>query len=191
MTETSPRERMIRSAALLIRERGVENTSFSDVLAHSGAPRGSIYHYFPGGKAQLIEEATRWAGGFIVIAETAALEGDDPVAGVEAAVGFWRSVLSETDFAAGCPVVAATVEGDKMPAARDAAAEAFRQWVRPIAQTLERRGVARARAEALAALIISSIEGAVIIARAQRTMDPLDQVGDELRTIVRDAVEGA
>ena len=54
------RQRMIVSAALLIREHGVEATSFSAVLAHSGAPRGSIYHHFPGGKAQLVEEATRY-----------------------------------------------------------------------------------------------------------------------------------
>ena len=55
---------MIETAAVVMRERGVEATSFSEVLARSGAPRGSIYHHFPGGKAQLIEEATRYAGDF-------------------------------------------------------------------------------------------------------------------------------
>src|SRR3712207_8589123 len=46
-------------------ERGVQGTSFADVLEHSGAPRGSIYHHFGGGKTQLAEEATRWAGEYI------------------------------------------------------------------------------------------------------------------------------
>ena len=71
---------MIVSAALLIRERGVEATSFSDVIDHSGAPRGSIYHNFPGGKAQLVEEATRYAGDFTAAGLVAALGSDDPVA---------------------------------------------------------------------------------------------------------------
>src|SRR3954469_1568181 len=117
MSDTSPRKRMIRSAALLIRERGVEATSFSDVLEHSGAPRGSIYHHFPGGKAQLVEEATRWAGDFIARAQIASLQDGDPVAAVDAAIARWRDVLGETDFAAGCPVAAVTVDGDRLPAA--------------------------------------------------------------------------
>src|SRR3954466_11711810 len=96
--QDSARERMIRSTALLIRERGVEATSFSDVLEHSGAPRGSIYHHFPGGKAQLVEEATRWAGDFIARAQIASLQDGDPVAAVDAAIARWRDVLGETDF---------------------------------------------------------------------------------------------
>ena len=59
---SSPRERMVVSAALLIRERGAQATAISDVLKHSGAPRGSAYHYFPGGRMQLLEEATEYAG---------------------------------------------------------------------------------------------------------------------------------
>src|SRR3954466_1021387 len=101
------RRQMIRSAAVLIRERGVEPTSFSDVLAHSGAPRGSIYHHFPGGKAELVEEATRWAGEAIAEAERIALAEDDPLAGLDAAIAFWRAFLRDNDFAAGCPVAAA------------------------------------------------------------------------------------
>src|SRR5205814_7962688 len=59
MTSDS-RARMVRSAASLIRTRGVTGTSFSDVLADSGAPRGSIYHHFPEGKEQLAADAIKW-----------------------------------------------------------------------------------------------------------------------------------
>ena len=62
---SNPRERMVVSAALLIRERGANATAISDVLAHSGAPRGSAYHYFPGGRMQLLEEAVDFAGAYI------------------------------------------------------------------------------------------------------------------------------
>src|SRR5689334_17271955 len=127
MPDTSPRKRMIRSAALLIRERGVEATSFADVIAHSGAPRGSIYHHFPGGKAQLVEEATRWATDFIARAQDRALEGG-PLAALDVSLDYWRMVLRDTDFAAGCPVVAVAVESDVVPAAREAAGEGFRRW---------------------------------------------------------------
>src|SRR3954465_4410887 len=99
-----PRERMIQSALILMGERGIEATSFSQVIEHSGAPRGSIYHHFPGGKAQLVEEAPRYAGHAVAeLRRDAAERADDPVAAVDAIGEFWRSVLYSSDFAAGCP----------------------------------------------------------------------------------------
>jgi AcrR family transcriptional regulator len=56
---------MILSAAALLREYGASATSIDQVLAHSGAPRGSVYHHFPGGRTQLIDEAVALAGDFI------------------------------------------------------------------------------------------------------------------------------
>src|ERR687895_2392963 len=94
-SQIDPRERMIQSAVVLFRERGVEGTSFSDVLEHSGAPRGSIYHHFPGGKAQLAEEATRYAGELIAAGLAAALREDDPVAATGQFVEAWSAVLRD------------------------------------------------------------------------------------------------
>jgi AcrR family transcriptional regulator len=180
---------MIKSALLLMGERGVEATSFSDVIEHSGAPRGSIYHHFPGGKAQLIEEATRYAGEVVVKLLTDAVERhDDPVAALDAIAGFWRTVLYNSDFAAGCPVLAATLEGDRSPAARDAARDAFERWVHLVADMLRRAGVPEERARSLASIQISAIEGAVILARAQRSNAPLERVVHELHTLLSDAL---
>jgi AcrR family transcriptional regulator len=186
VSDCTPRERMIRSAALLMGEHGVEATSFSRVLEHSGAPRGSIYHHFPAGKAQLIEEATRYTGALLAAALTAALEQEDPLAGLDATAEFWRASLRDTDFAAGCPVVAATVEGENIPAARDAADEAFQSWERLHAANLRRHGIAEDRARSLATLIVAAIEGAIILARAERSSRPLERVVDELHTLLRD-----
>ena len=69
---SNPRERMVVSAALLIRERGAQATAISDVLEHSGAPRGSAYHYFPGGRTQLLCEAVDYAGDYIAAKISAA-----------------------------------------------------------------------------------------------------------------------
>src|SRR5947199_4686337 len=95
LQQEHPRERMVRSALLLMGEQGIEATSFSQVLERSGAPRGSIYHHFPGGKAQLVEEATRYAGDIVVNILTAALAHDDPIAGIDAIADFWRTVLHD------------------------------------------------------------------------------------------------
>src|SRR5439155_25563938 len=98
-TPGHPRERMIQSALLLMGERGIEATSFSQVIEHSGAPRGSIYHHFPGGKAQLVEEATRYAGDAVVnLLDDAVTQADDPAAAVDAIVAFWRGLLYNSDF---------------------------------------------------------------------------------------------
>jgi AcrR family transcriptional regulator len=181
---------MIQSAALLMRERGVEATSFSDVLERSGAPRGSIYHHFPHGKNQLVEEATRYAGEFLASGLATALAEHDPIRAVTAFVDSWRTQLGASDFGAGCPVVAAALEGERSPGARDAAGAAFTRWQGLIAAALEDTGVAPGRARSLAAMTVASIEGAVILARAQRSNEPLDRVADELGTLIGGALAG-
>jgi AcrR family transcriptional regulator len=182
------RENMVMSAALLMRRDGVEATSFTNVLEHSGAPRGSIYHYFPRGKTQLMEEAARWGGDYIATALADALEQSGPEAALDFSEQFWRIVLTESDFADGCPIVAATVEGNRTPELREAAGEVFKKWSGVVADGLERHGVEPARAQALGSFFFSSIEGAVILSRAQRSFEPLDQAFGLLRELLRDAV---
>src|SRR3954466_9254178 len=113
--QSDARQKMIRSAAVLFRERGVRGTSLADVVEHSGAPRGSIYHHFEGGKTQLAEEATRWAGEFIAARTAAALAAHDPARGIGVLREQWTRILRDTDFEAGCAVVAATLEGEREP----------------------------------------------------------------------------
>src|SRR5262245_61664599 len=127
----SPRERMVRSAALLIRERGAHPTAIADVLEHSGAPRGSAYHYFPGGRTQLLCEAIDFAAGFVAGRIEAAASGVDALDGL---VDYYRDQLLATDYRAGCPVVAVTVEAgdpdkpDNAAPVIDRAAAAFARW---------------------------------------------------------------
>jgi AcrR family transcriptional regulator len=182
---------MVASAALLMRERGVEATSFSDVLAHSAAPRGSVYHHFPGGKAQLIEEATRYAGEVIAAGLASALAENDPVAALRRFASAWRDVLRSSDFGAGCPIVAATLEGDHAPAARAAAAASFSRWEHLLSGAFERHGQTRERARSLATLVIAAIEGAIVLARAQRSGDPFERVAGQLEELLADAVTNA
>src|SRR3954453_16265016 len=121
---TDSRQRMVRSAALLFREQGYSGTGFRDVIEHSGAPRGSIYHHFPGGKAELAAATVEWAGG----------------------------VVERQIVRAGRPIVAVAVESEAGPGAVAAADHAFGRWQDLIAGTLRDAGVGRAEARRLATL---------------------------------------
>lgn len=187
--QTDAREKMIRSAALLFRERGVSATSFSDVIEHSGAPRGSIYHHFGEGKTQLAEEATEWAGEMILSGLTAALARAELGEVIERTCRQWSDVLERSSFNAGCTVLAASLEGDREPSVRDAAGRVFGRWQERLAQALVERGVEEARARSIGALIVAAIEGAIVLSRAQRSVEPLERACTELREVVRLALE--
>jgi AcrR family transcriptional regulator len=178
------RQRMIESAAVLFRERGVQGTSFSEVLEHSGAPRGSVYHHFRGGKTELAEAATRWAGEYILAATVAALAEHDPVAAIDSFRDWWTAVLRSNGYNAGCVIAAGALEGEREPAVRAAAAVAFTRWEDALADALEARGVAAERARSLATLVIASLEGAVVLSRAHRSSEPLERAAAELQRAV-------
>jgi hypothetical protein len=99
-------------------------------------------------------------------------------------------VLRQGDFTAGCPVVAAAVEGDRTPGARDAAGAAFARWEDLIAGAVERRGLAPGRARSVATLVVAAIEGGIVIARAQRSTEPLERVAAEVERQVAGLVSG-
>jgi AcrR family transcriptional regulator len=183
---------MVQSALVLMGRQGVEGTSFSQVIEHSGAPRGSIYHHFPGGKEQLIAEATRYAGDALVaLIGNLVKREDDPVAALDAIAGFWRAVLYDSDFAVGCPVVAAALEGERAPAAHEAARTTFQRWEQLYTDLFQRAGVSEARARSLGSTAIAAIEGAVILSRAQRSNAPLERAVDELHRLFHDALDEA
>ena len=185
---TDARERMIRSAALLIRERGVEATSFSDVIEHSGAPRGSIYHHFPGGKEQLAAETVARAAGVIERRIARAAQNGDPIAALGIFVDSWREVLEDSNFRAGCPIVAVAAEADAGTTATDAAAAAFTRWQDLIARALLDAGVSRIDARRLATTVVAATEGAILLCRVRRDIRPLRDVHRALEATLRTAI---
>jgi AcrR family transcriptional regulator len=186
--ERKPRERIVYSAAQLIRERGVSGTSLRDVVAHAGAPWGSLQHYFPGGKDQIVTEALGWAGRFAARRVELYLSELDPPtpSGLFAAMADqWRTQFRSEGFAAGCPLVAATADvAAERSDLRDAVTSAFDQWQRPIAAALGQLGVPEGRVHSLATLMISSLEGAIVLARASQDVAPLDTVVRELAPLL-------
>jgi AcrR family transcriptional regulator len=174
------RQRMIASAALLVRERGARATSIDDVLRHAGAPRGSVYHHFPGGREELLREATRFAGD-VVARRLSRAAGEDPLAAFDAFLGRYRDDLLANGFRPGCPVMAVAVEDGGVQAEAGAV---FRTWTAALADAFGAGGVPSERAEALAVLAVSAAEGALALSRAQRDVAPLDHVRTELRALL-------
>lgn len=182
-----PRAAMIRSAISLIRRRGVAAVSFSDVLEASGAPRGSVYHHFPGGKSQLITEATRVAGARVTGELTRVLETPETAAALRSLAETLARGLDRGDYAVGCPIAAAALGNE--PDAVAAAGATFDTWRDLIAEKLVRDGAAPQRARSVAVLVVSALEGALIVARTERDPAALDTVVGELNVLCRSAID--
>lgn len=184
MSAPNSRERTVRSAALLFRQYGVGQTGLRDIVEHAGAPRGSLQHYFPGGKEQLVTEAMGW------IAEraarpllTALLDDPPPPARqvVAELIARFRELLTLTDFRGGCPIAAAVVDASAASeVVTEAAGEAFTTWLTPLERALRRGGLSRERARRVALVVVSGVEGALLICRARRDFAALDALEAEL-----------
>jgi AcrR family transcriptional regulator len=187
--EHRPRDRMVYSAAQLIRTRGVTATGVRDVVAHSGAPRGSFQHYFPGGKDQLVGEAVLWSGDFAArwvatYPQTTTTPSPDGL--LAHIVQPWKDEYSTRGYERGCPVMAtaADLAGDDS-AVNAQLRHALAQWEHAVSGELERMGVPQDRAHSLAVLMISALEGAIMWARVNRDLEPLNIVVTELSPHLR------
>src|SRR6185437_3234807 len=183
------RQRMVVGAADMISRRGLNATSVRELAKYTDAPLGSTYHYFPGGKYDLATEAVQWADDLTVKLLTQELKAG-PLAGLQAFLAMWRKVVLDSDFHAGCPVLSVSVEDlpDEHGAPREAASAAFLNWTRILGDSLREHGVKASDAQRLAILIVAAVEGTVAMCRAHRSIEPLDQVADELSRLIKSAV---
>jgi TetR/AcrR family transcriptional regulator, lmrAB and yxaGH operons repressor len=178
------RDRMVSGAVRLLAQRGLQATSFSSVLEATKAPRGSIYHHFPGGKDELVTAA-------IAATEQHALalleqqEGSTAEQVAQSFLDAWRVLLLHSDFGAGCALVAVTVAAES-DALRARAADSFRVWQAKLSAVLETGGLTAADAESAATLLLAASEGAVVICRAERHIGPFEAVSRQLLEHVRE-----
>ncbi|MEU0407904.1 TetR/AcrR family transcriptional regulator [Streptomyces griseorubiginosus] len=178
----TPRERIVAGAADMISRRGLNATSIRETAKFARAPLGSTYHYFPEGKQQLVTEAVRYTGAWTARSLRKNLEAG-PVAGLLAFLALWRKIVVDSDFRAGCPVLAVAVEeppSDETSAALDAAAEVFAEWEHLLADSLREQGTAPEQARQLATLIVAAVEGTVAMCRAKLSTQPLDDTAEQL-----------
>ena len=171
---TDSRARMIAAAAELFRQRGYHATTFSDVVRDSGAPRGSTYFHFPGGKAELAREAIARAGDEVeeMVGE-AARHADDPASLVRALAQIIAGRLERSGYQSGCAI--ATMVLELAPGDEEFSADfdsVFARWRAALVTRFEPLGIAPDRAAALADLVISALEGALVLSRAARSTEP-------------------
>ncbi|MBZ9816768.1 TetR/AcrR family transcriptional regulator [Mesorhizobium sp. CA7] len=187
---TDTRTRMIEATALLIRQRGYHGTSLNDILSASAAPRGSLYFHFPGGKDQLVIEVTRASVADVTERLGAALlEESDPAVAVHHIYQSVARMLEENEFSLGCPVAPVVLDApNDVPDLVEICRSAFEQWIGLLRQAFMRAGVPERRAQALALLVESSLEGLMVIARATRDRTPVQAVADEVAALVEQAV---
>ncbi|MGO9380748.1 MAG: TetR/AcrR family transcriptional regulator [Mycobacterium sp.] len=181
----SARDALIASVTGLVRRRGVAGTGLNALLEDSGVARRTVYLNFPGGKAELVAEATRLAGEALTTVIRSADDGGDPARAVQTFIDEWKAQLSATQMQAGCPIVAAILGRSEAPAAAQAASEAVAEWQAILADRLVRSGVDRDSARSLAALTVAAIEGAVILALATQSTAALDDVGRHLIEVIK------
>jgi TetR/AcrR family transcriptional repressor of lmrAB and yxaGH operons len=184
------RTRMLEATARLLMHRGYYGTALSDILEASGAPRGSLYFHFPGGKDQLVVEATRQA-----VEDTSRFlratlaEAAGPEEGVRRFFAAAAALLEETGYSFGCPVAPVILDApEALPELEEICRRAFEEWVGLFAARFEAAGIPAGRAAALALLVEAAIEGLLVIARARRDTAAFEAVADELAALVAAAV---
>ncbi|MGL6235131.1 MAG: TetR/AcrR family transcriptional regulator [Segniliparus sp.] len=180
------RQRLLTGAVALMRQRGVDGFGMAELLEKSAAARGSAYQHFPQGKQQLLAAAAAEAVTEMTAMIQHLVETKSPGEMVVALMDWWKRLLQKTDYAYGCPVVAASLGAQNYPEAGEAAAAGFQRFSGLFAAALQQHGFAADRAAALGSLALSAIEGAIIQARSLRSTEPLDVVADHFRILFRE-----
>ncbi|ADV13733.1 TetR/AcrR family transcriptional regulator [Mesorhizobium sp. M7A.F.Ca.CA.001.09.2.1] len=184
------RTRILETTGLLLRQRGYHGTSLNDILSASGAPRGSLYFHFPGGKDQLVIEVTRASVADVTerLGEALAAE-KDPAVAVHHIYQSVGRMLEDNQFSLGCPIAPVVLDSPTdVPELAELCRSAFEQWIGLLRDAFVRAGVPARRAHALALLVESSLEGLMVIARATSDRAPVQAVADEVAALIEAAV---
>ncbi|MBL0213884.1 MAG: TetR/AcrR family transcriptional regulator [Myxococcales bacterium] len=178
------KQKLVAATGELLRRQGFHATGLADIVDESGAPRGSLYFYFPGGKdelaiAALRAESARWRARI----EAVVARAPDLGGAITGIIEVLAEDLRASKFQHGCPVAAVALETTSEPVRKTIAAH-YAAWEAGIALHLEHHGIAAGPAKQLAVVALSTIEGALLLARVQRSTAPLTTVGVALRAMV-------
>ncbi|MCW5668947.1 MAG: TetR/AcrR family transcriptional regulator [Hydrogenophaga sp.] len=185
MTDTpasGTRERLIAAMTDALRRRGLHGIGLTELLAQAGAPKGVLYHHFPGGKTELavaaiddvVDRMLGWLDGLLA-------KERDPIEAARQWMQGATQSLSSTGFHAGCPLASVALESTPDDhALREALARAFATLRERIAQALEGAGEPRESAQGVAALIVAAYEGGLLQARVAHSTEPIQQATQTL-----------
>lgn len=172
------KQQMIEGALTLLAKQGLQATSFGEVLKLTNAPRGSIYHHFPGGKDELVAEALKLQQERTA-ASLRALDSSKPELIVEGFFELWRYLLTTYDFSVGCSAVAVAV-ATSSPELLQRTEGIFSTWQDILTEKFRAAGLTTPQATGFATTVIASSEGAVVMARAAKDLAPFERVAKQL-----------
>jgi TetR/AcrR family transcriptional repressor of lmrAB and yxaGH operons len=180
------REQIIEATCELMEMQGYHATGLNQILAESGAPKGSLYYYFPEGKVELgleaIASSSRMIEGRIRAVMT---EFDDPVTAVTTFITGLAEQIELSGYRAGGPITAIALESASTnDPLREACHQAYRSWQEVFAEKLKEGGFSEARSRRLAAIIIAVLEGGIILCRSQRSPQPLLDIAEEMEALL-------
>jgi TetR/AcrR family transcriptional repressor of lmrAB and yxaGH operons len=169
---TAARARMLDATIGLMRRGGLARAGVNEIVAASGAPKGSVYHFFPDGKRQIAVEALeRYTGGVHASMDEALSRAREPRAKIRALFALFERRLEDADFGASCAVGAVTLDLDEaLEGLRPAAESAFANWRSLIERHFDLPD--RKRREAFAGLVLTAIQGGYVRGRAERSVEP-------------------
>lgn len=187
------RDRILTTAADLLRRKGYTGTGLQEVVDASEAPFGSIYHFFPDGKEQLGAEAIREGGKVYLHLIEAYFDPDGDL--VAATRDFFRGaaeVLRASDYEDACPIATVALEvASASEPMRQASAEVFESWVSEAASRFRAAGLPAEAAREVTVVALELLEGAFLLCRAWRSTEPLESAGRAAEGVVRDAFREA
>ena len=184
---SSTRDQIIETTCSLIESQGLHATGLTQILRESGAPKGSLYYYFPEGKDELAEAAIMRAGSATAARIRASLAAiDDPAEAVRALVVTIAHLVEASGFRSGGPLMTVAMETATTNERLNLACRAaYGELQGAFAEKLAASGFAHERAAALATFITAAIEGGVVLSRTYHSGDPLRRVAEELSLLLQ------
>lgn len=184
------RDRIVATTSELLRRQGFHGTGLKQIVAEAGAPFGSLYHFFPGGKDELGAEVIRRSGAqYQQLIEAVLDAAPDPVSGVRMCFDGAAEHLRQTDYADACPIETVALEvASTNPQLRAACAEVFEAWIDSATRRGQRAGIPKAKARELAIVFISALEGAFVLSRTLRDPAPVKLAGRTVAAAVAAAL---
>lgn len=181
------RAKLVAAAGELLQRQGYHATGLSQIVEESGAPRGSLYFHFPGGKEELAIAALRESGEAWRARIEAAIDGaPDLGVAVGAVCKLFADELKASNWKLGCPLATVALEAaETSEPVRKVCAAHFAAWEASVASRLVAAGMHEAMARPVAVFALSAVEGALLLARTQRSTEPLEMVGDMLQSVIR------
>jgi AcrR family transcriptional regulator len=187
---TATRDRLIEATAELFRRQGYAGTAVKQIVDAAGAPFGSMYHFFPAGKAELGAETIRWSGAMYGKLIDHFYADPDPVLATRRFFDAAAENVREGDYADACPIATVALEvASTCETLRVATAEVFESWLRALDARLIEAGLTETRARSLSVSLFCLLEGAFILARATRDHSHICTAGNTAESVVRAAFE--